>query len=115
MQADFECRENIAYVSRFTVILNIPNSSQLSEYMTDCYNCLQAEREFPSDTTLPHMIRSAQLGDQTHMMLKSGNSDKFDAENFWVRMHLKLLQSQLKGLKTEGRLNSNNRGKHTLG
>ena len=115
MQADFQCRENIAYNSRFTMILNIPNSLQLSEYMTDCYNCLQAEREFPSDATLPQLIRLAQLGDQTHTMLKSEDSDKFDADNFWVRMHLKLLQSQLKGLKIEGRLGTNDKGKQSLG
>ena len=97
------------------MILNTPNSLTLSKYMTGCYNCLQAEREFPSDTTLPHMIRLAQLGDQTQTMLKSENSDKFDADNFWVRMHLKLLQSQLKGLETEGRLSTNDKGKQSLG
>ena len=52
------------------MILNIPSSLKLSNDMTECYNCLQAEPKFPSDTTLPHMIRLAQLGGQTHMMLK---------------------------------------------
>ena len=96
------------------MILNIPNSLKLSKYMTDCYNCLQAERKFPSDTSLPHMIRLAQLGDQTHTMLRSESSDKFDADNFWVRMHLQSLQSQLKGLETEGGLTANEKGKHSL-
>ena len=83
----------IAYVARFTMILNIPNPLKLSKYMTDCYNFLQAEPEFSSDTTLLHMIRLAQLGDQTHTMLRSESSDKLDAENIRVRMNLQVLQS----------------------
>lgn len=104
----------IAYVARFTMILNIPNPLKLSKYMTDCYNCLQAEPKFPSDTTLPRMIRLAQLGDQTHTMLRSESSDKLDADNFRVRMHLQMLQSQLKGLETEGGLTANEKGEQSL-
>ncbi len=100
-----------SYVCRFTIALNIPKSLELSKYMTDCCNCLQAERKFPSDTTLPYMIRLGQLGDRIHTVLRSESSDKFDADNVWVRMHLQLLQSQLKELETEDRLTANERGR----
>ena len=96
------------------MILNTPNPLTLSKHMTDCYNSLQAEREFPSDTTLPHITKLAQLGDQTHRMLESENSDKLDVDNCRGRMHLKFLQSQLKVLETEGRLLTNNNGKQSL-
>lgn len=82
--------------------------------MTDCCNCLQAERKFHSDTTLPHLIRLGQLGDQTHAVLRSESSDKSDADNVWMRMHLQLLQSRLNELETEGRLVTNEKGKHSL-
>ena len=97
------------------MILDTPNSLTLSKYMTDCYDSLHAKREFPSDATLPRMIRLAQLGNQTHTMLKLENSDNFDADDFWVRMHLKSLQSHLKGLETQGRTSTNDKGKQSLG
>ena len=96
------------------MVLNIPNSLRLSKYMTDCCNCLQSERKIPSDTTLLHMIRLGQLGDQIHTVLRSDSSDKFDADNVWVQMHLQLLQSQLKELKPEDQLTTNAKGKHSL-
>ena len=103
-----------AYVFRFIITLNIPKSLKLSQYMTDCCNYLQAERKFPSDTTLPHVIRLGQLGYRIHTVLGSESSVKFDADNVSVRMHVQSLQSQLKELETEDWLNTNEKGKQSL-
>ena len=96
------------------MVLDIPNSLKLSDYMTDCCNRLETERKFSSDTALPYMIRLGQLGNQIHTVLRSESNDKFNADDVWVRMHLQLLQSQLKDLETKGRLTTNGKGKHSL-
>ena len=94
--------------------LNIPNQFKLSQYITDCCNCLQSEQKFPVDATLPHMIRLGQLSDQIYTVLGSATRENFDTDNIGVRMHLQSLHSQLKELETESHLASNKSGKRIL-
>ena len=83
-------------VIRFSSALDRPNVLKYSDYMTDCCKRLQSDREFPSDNIIPDMISLHHIGDQIYAAFKSEDTDDLDVDQVRLRMHVKVLQSQLK-------------------
>lgn len=83
-------------VIRFSSALSTPNVLKYSDYMTDCCKRLQSDQEFPSDNIIPHMISLYHIGDQIYAAFTSEDTDNLDVDQVRLRMHVQLLQSQLK-------------------
>lgn len=86
-------------VVRFSSALSRPNVLKYSDYMTDCCKRLQSDQEFPSDNIIPYMISLYHIGDQIYAAFKSEDTDNLDLDQVRLRMHVQLLQSQLKDWK----------------
>ena len=92
----FEDGPKLLTAVRFSSALNTPNVLKYSDYMTDCCKRLQSDQEFPSDNIIPHMISLYHIGDQIYAAFKSEDTDNLDVDQVRLRMHVQLLQSQLK-------------------
>ena len=83
-------------VIRISSAIDRPNVLKYSDYMTDCCKRLQSDQEFPSDNIIPDMISLHHIGDQIYAAFKSEDTDNLDVDQVRLRMHVQLLQSQLK-------------------
>ena len=92
----FEDGPKLLTIVRFSSALNTPNVLKYSDYMTDCCKRLQSDQEFPSDNIIPHMISLYHIGDQIYAAFKSEDTENLDVDQVRLRMHVQLLQSQLK-------------------